>query len=72
MKEPIWLAELIDSPVPLVILVEGQVLARRNENDIDLSWAENKVSFFSLTSSSPPIVADVSHFFLVDQCLFDY
>ena len=53
-------------------VVEGQVLARRNENDIDLSWAENKVSFFSLTSSSPPIVADVSHFFLVDQCLFDY
>ena len=72
MKQPIRLAELIDSPVPLIILVEGQVLARRNEDDVDLSWTEDEVTFFSLARGSPAIVADVSYFFLETECLFNF
>lgn len=64
VKNPIRLAELIDPPVPLIILVERQVLSRRNKNDINLCWAEDKVSFFSWSVSSPSIVADVSNFSL--------
>ena len=64
VKEPVRLAELIDSPVPLVVLMKRQILARRNENDVDLSRAKDEVSFFSWPSSSPTIVADVSDFFL--------
>ena len=64
VKKPVGLAQLIDSPVPLIVLMKRQVLSWRHENDVNLSWAEDEVAFFSWTFCSPAIVADVSNFSL--------
>jgi len=64
MKKPIRLTELIDAPVPLIVLVKWQILSRRNQDNVNLSWAEDEIAISSWLFCSPTIVANVSNFSL--------